>query len=112
MCLYGHDISTAQTPPAAALGWVVGRDPRDAATAAFNGASVILPQITSPKSLAQRRVGLNVEKGPPARDCAVVIDLADPSNPVEFGVVTSGLPSPSLGGANIAMAYVKNGLHK
>jgi hypothetical protein len=26
MCLYGHDISTAQTPPAAALGWVVGRD--------------------------------------------------------------------------------------
>ncbi|KAJ5832295.1 hypothetical protein N7474_000606 [Penicillium riverlandense] len=112
MCLYGHDISTAQTPPAAALGWVVGRDRRDAATATFNGASVILPQIASPKSLAQRRVGLNIEKGPPAREGAAVVDLADPSNPVEVGVVTSGLPSPSLGGANIAMAYVKNGLHK
>lgn len=112
MCLYGHDISTAQTPPAAALGWVVGRDRRDPATASFNGASVILPQLASPKTLTQRRVGLNVEKGPPAREGAAVVDLADPSNPVQVGVVTSGLPSPSLGGQNIAMAYVKNGLHK
>ncbi|KAJ5587629.1 uncharacterized protein N7459_003394 [Penicillium hispanicum] len=113
MCLYGHDISTAQTPPAAALGWVVGRDRRDAATATFNGASAILPQISSPaKTLKERRVGLSVEKGPPAREGAVVVDLADPANPVPVGVVTSGLPSPSLGGANIAMAYVKQGLHK
>lgn len=113
MCLYGHDITTAQTPPAAALGWIVGRDRRDAATANFNGASAILPQIASPaKTLTQRRVGLSVEKGPPAREGAVVVDLADPANPVEVGVVTSGLPSPSLGGANIAMAYVKQGLHK
>lgn len=113
MCLYGHDISTAQTPPAAALGWVVGRDRRDAATATFNGASAILPQLASPaKTLKQRRVGLTVEKGSPAREGAVVVDLADPANPVEIGVVTSGLPSPSLGGANIAMAYVKQGFHK
>lgn len=112
MCLYGHDITTAQTPPAAALGWVVGRDRRDPATANFNGASVILSQLASPKTLTQRRVGLNVEKGPPAREGATVVDLADPANPVQVGVVTSGLPSPSLGGQNIAMAYVKNGLHK
>ncbi|KAJ5689885.1 Aminomethyltransferase [Penicillium macrosclerotiorum] len=112
MCLYGHDITTAQTPPDAALGWVVGRERRDPATATFNGASVILPQVASPKTLQQRRVGLTVEKGSPAREGAVVVDLADPANPVEVGVVTSGLPSPSLGGANIAMAYVKNGLHK
>lgn len=112
MCLYGHDITTAQTPPAAALGWVVGRDRRDPATATFNGASTILPQIASPKTLTQRRVGLNVEKGPPAREGAAVLDLADPARPVQVGVVTSGLPSPSLGGQNIAMAYVKNGLHK
>jgi aminomethyltransferase len=111
MCLYGHDISTAQTPPAAALGWVVGRDRRDPATATFNGASVILPQLASPKSIPQRRVGLSVEKGPPAREGAVVVDISDPANPVEVGIVTSGLPSPSLGGANIAMAYVKQGLH-
>ncbi|KAJ5152090.1 hypothetical protein N7492_010385 [Penicillium capsulatum] len=113
MCLYGHDISTSQTPPAAALGWVVSRDRRDAATATFNGASAILPQIASPaKTLTQRRVGLSVEKGPPAREGAIVVDLSDPASPVDVGVVTSGLPSPSLGGANIAMAYVKQGLHK
>ncbi|KAJ5275178.1 hypothetical protein N7505_003723 [Penicillium chrysogenum] len=97
--------------PAAALGWVVGRDRRDPATATFNGASVILPQLASPKSIPQRRVGLSVEKGPPAREGAVVVDISDPANPVDVGVVTSGLPSPSLGGANIAMAYVKQGLH-
>lgn len=112
MCLYGHDISTAQTPPAAALGWVVGRDRRDAATATFNGASTILSQLSSPKTIPQRRVGLTVEKGPPAREGAVVVDISDPANIVEVGVVTSGLPSPSLDGTNIAMAYVKQGLHK
>jgi aminomethyltransferase len=112
MCLYGHDITTAQTPPAAALGWVVSRDRRDPATATFNGASTILSQIASPKSIAQRRVGLTVEKGPPAREGAIVVDLADPANTVEVGVVTSGLPSPSLGGANIAMVYVNTGYHK
>ncbi|KAJ5107405.1 hypothetical protein N7456_004080 [Penicillium angulare] len=113
MCLYGHDISTEQTPPAAALGWVVGRDRRDAATATFNGASAILPQLSSPaKTLKQRRVGLTVEKGSPAREGAVVVDLSDPANPVDIGIVTSGLPSPSLGGANIAMAYVNQGFHK
>ncbi|KAJ5091806.1 hypothetical protein NUU61_006676 [Penicillium alfredii] len=113
MCLYGHDITTAQTPPTAALGWVVSRDRRDAATASFNGAATILPQIASPaKTLTERRVGLSIEKGPPAREGAVVVDIADPANPVPVGVVTSGLPSPSLGGANIAMAYVKQGLHK
>ncbi|KAJ5588975.1 hypothetical protein N7537_011653 [Penicillium hordei] len=112
MCLYGHDISTSQTPPAAALGWVVGRDRRDPATATFNGASVILSQLANPKTIPQRRVGLSVEKGPPAREGALVVDISDPANPVEVGVVTSGLPSPSLGGANIAMGYVKQGLHK
>lgn len=113
MCLYGHDITTAQTPPSAALGWVVGRDRRDAATASFNGASVILPQLASPaKTLKQRRVGLNIEKGPPAREGAFIVDLANPDKSSPVGVVTSGLPSPSLGGANIAMAYVNQGLHK
>ncbi|KAJ6145051.1 Aminomethyltransferase [Penicillium chermesinum] len=112
MCLYGHDITTAQTPPAAALGWVVGRDRRDPATANFNGASVILSQLASPKTIPQRRVGLTVEKGSPAREGSAVLDLTDPANPVEIGIVTSGLPSPSLGGTNIAMAYVNTGFHK
>ncbi len=47
MCLYGHDISTAQTPPMAALGWVVGKERRDESSPAskFNGSSVILAQL-------------------------------------------------------------------
>lgn len=115
MCLYGHDLSTAQTPPTAALGWVVGRTRRDAESPAsqFNGASVILPQLASPaKTLAQRRIGLTIEKGSPAREGAVIIDPSDSTKKTQIGVVTSGLPSPSLGGTNIAMAYIKNGFHK
>ncbi|KAJ5637476.1 hypothetical protein N7490_007355 [Penicillium lividum] len=98
--------------PAAALGWVVGRDRRDPANATFNGASAILSQLASPKTVKQRRVGLTVEKGSPAREGAIVVDISDPANPVDIGVVTSGVPSPSLGGANIAMAYVQTGFHK
>lgn len=112
MCLYGHDISTSQTPPAAALGWVVGKDRREPSTGTFNGASVILPQLASPaKTLSQRRVGFTIEKGPPAREGAVIIDPVDEKR-TQIGVVTSGLPSPSLEGTNIAMGYVRQGLHK
>ena len=112
MCLYGHDISIAQTPPGAALGWVVGKDRRDPSTSPFNGADIIRPQLASPsKTLTQRRVGLTVEKGPPAREGAIIVDLSSDKLP-QVGVVTSGLPSPSLGGTNIAMGYVRQGLHK
>ncbi|KAL4766218.1 glycine decarboxylase subunit T [Aspergillus foveolatus] len=116
MCLYGHDISTAQTPPAAALGWIVGKDRRDLSASSdrsqFNGAATIIPQLASPsKNLSQRRVGFTIEKGSPAREGAVIIDLNDESK-TQIGVITSGLPSPSLGGTNIAMGYIKQGLHK
>ncbi|KAL4809575.1 hypothetical protein BDV18DRAFT_132376 [Aspergillus unguis] len=114
MCLYGHDISTAQTPPGAALGWIVGKDRRDASSpqSHFNGSSAILPQLASPaKNLSQRRVGFTVEKGSPAREGAVIVDIND-ENKAQIGVITSGLPSPSLGGTNIAMGYIRQGLHK
>ncbi|KAL4780466.1 hypothetical protein BJX76DRAFT_337973 [Aspergillus varians] len=112
MCLYGHDISTSQTPPAAALGWIVGKDRRDpSSSSSFNGAATILPQLASPaKNLTQRRVGFTVEKGSPAREGAMIVDVNDPKT--QIGVVTSGLPSPSLGGTNIAMGYIRQGLHK
>ena len=113
MCLYGHDISSAQTPPGASLGWIVGKDRRDPSAASFNGADIILPQLASPsKTLTQRRVGLTIEKGPPAREGAVIIEPSSDKAPSQVGVVTSGLPSPTLGGTNIAMGYVRQGLHK
>ncbi|PWY86803.1 glycine cleavage system T protein [Aspergillus heteromorphus CBS 117.55] len=111
MCLYGSDISTSQTPPAASLTWLVGKERRDPATATFNGAASILPQVASPKTLSQRRVGFTVEKGSPAREGAIIVDLNDKSC-TQIGVITSGLPSPTLDGKNIAMGYIKNGLHK
>lgn len=118
MCLYGNDITTAQTPPTAGLGWVVGKDRRDPESplSSFNGSSVILPQIASPaKNLKERRVGLTVEPGAPAREGAPIVEISadnDGTNTNQVGVVTSGLPSPSLSGTNIAMGYVKQGLHK
>lgn len=113
MCLYGHEISLKTTPPTAGLGWIVGKDRRDPSSpaSAFNGSSVILPQVASPaKTLKERRVGLTIEAGAPAREGATIVDIANDN--AEIGVVTSGLPSPSLGGTNIAMGYVKQGLHK
>ncbi|KAI1481679.1 glycine cleavage system T protein [Daldinia eschscholtzii] len=114
MCLYGHDLSEDVTPVEGALGWIVGKERRsetDVSKGAFHGASVILSQLT-PKSkggagVERRRVGLIVE-GAPAREGA---EIQDASSGAKVGVVTSGCPSPTLG-KNIAMGYVKDGLHK
>ena len=46
--------------------------------------------------------------GSPAREGSLIYD-ADGTQ--QIGVVTSGIPSPTLG-RNIAMAYVQSGLHK
>ena len=54
----------------------------------------------------RRRVGLVVE-GAPAREGAEIVDESGAS----IGKVTSGCPSPTMG-KHIAMAYVKNGMHK
>ncbi|KAI1176948.1 glycine cleavage system T protein [Nemania sp. FL0916] len=113
MCLYGHDLDDTTTPVEAGLAWIVGKDRRSPTSDAqkFHGADIVLPQ-TVPKSkggsgVARRRVGLFVEDGPVAREGAK-IHAADDG---EVGVVTSGCPSPTLG-RNIAMAYVRDGLHK
>ncbi|KAK5957179.1 Aminomethyltransferase, mitochondrial [Knufia fluminis] len=110
MCLYGHDISTQTTPPMAALGWIVGKDRRsDSASPAFYGRSRILEQLASPKTMSERRVGFLVEKGPAAREGAEVVD---PEKNEVIGKITSGCPSPSMDGQNIAMGLIKNGYHK
>ncbi|KAK7753221.1 Aminomethyltransferase, mitochondrial [Diatrype stigma] len=114
MCLYGHDLDDTTTPAEAALGWIVGRDRRhatDPAEGAFHGAEVVLPQLT-PRSkggagVERRRAGLVVE-GAPAREGA---EILDPATGDRIGVVTSGCPSPTLG-KNIAMGYLRDGLHK
>lgn len=108
MCLYGHDLDDTTTPVEAALSWVIGKDRR--APGAFHGAEVIVPQLT-PKSkggkgVERRRIGLLVE-GAPAREGAEIVDAEGN----KIGVITSGCPSPTLN-KNIAMGYIKDGLHK
>ena len=112
MCLYGHDISLSTTPPEASLGWIVSKSRRNPPATTFNGSHRILSQLSSPKTMGRRRVGLEIEKGAPAREGAEILLSDEKKGDTPVGVVTSGLPSPSLGGKNIAMALVDNGLHK
>ena len=107
MCLYGHDLDDGTTPVEAGLSWVVHKDRRT--TGGFHGHKTILRQLLSPKEgggVKRRRVGLIVE-GSPAREGAEIVG----EDGEVLGKVTSGCPSPSLG-KNIAMGYVKNGMHK
>ncbi|KAA1121904.1 Aminomethyltransferase, mitochondrial [Puccinia graminis f. sp. tritici] len=101
MCLYGADLDESVGVAEAGLGWVVGKE-----RSGFFGEG--RTRAEKGELIKRRRVGLTVEKGPPARSGALITD----SNGQEVGVVTSGIPSPSLAGQNIAMAYVSSGLHK
>ena len=111
MCLYGHDLNDKITPPMAALGWLVSKSRREENSSPhFNGYEIISKQLSSPKSMTERRVGFIIEKGPAAREGA---EIVDPENDNQvIGHITSGCPSPSLDGQNIAMGYIKNGFHK
>ncbi|KAL2269849.1 hypothetical protein VTJ83DRAFT_2033 [Remersonia thermophila] len=114
MCLYGHDIDEATTPVEAGLAWIVPKE-RRGADAGYYGAEVIARQLVPAskggQGVARRRVGLLVQ-GAPAREGAdIVVRGGGGGGEEKVGVVTSGCPSPSLG-KNIAMGYVKEGLHK
>lgn len=102
MCLYGHEIDETVSPPEAGLTWVIGKDRRKAAD--FPGASRILNEIANKPT--RRRVGLVIQ-GSPAREG---VEIYDSTGQTPIGMVTSGIPSPTLG-KNIAMGYVKNGFH-
>lgn len=110
MCLYGHDLDDTTTPVEAGLSWIVPRE-RRGPNAGYYGAKVIAKQIVpiskGGTGVTRRRVGLVVE-GAPAREGA---EIAEPGGGAKIGVVTSGCPSPTLG-KNIAMGYVKEGMHK
>jgi len=106
LCLYGHDIDERTTPVQAGLSWLIGKDRRY--PDAFIGSSKILQQLEKGgPGIERRRVGLTIQ-GAPAREGAKIFDA---DGQVELGVVTSGIPSPTLG-QNIAMGYIKSGHHK
>ncbi|GJJ73273.1 aminomethyltransferase [Entomortierella parvispora] len=101
LCLYGHDMDDTITPIEAGLTWTIGK--RRRAEGGFLGAAKIQDQLKN--GVSKRRIGLIVQ-GAPAREGALIY-----SNGELIGNVTSGCPSPSLK-KNVAMGYVKNGLHK
>ncbi|KAM0322866.1 hypothetical protein ACHAQA_009207 [Verticillium albo-atrum] len=109
MCLYGHDIDDTTTPVEAALSWIIPKA-RRTADAGFHGAEMIAPQLVvkskGGRGVDRRRVGF-VVSGAPAREGAEIFTKEGE----KVGVVTSGSPSPTLG-QNIAMGYVRDGLHK
>jgi aminomethyltransferase len=99
MCLYGHELSEETTPIEAGLTWLIPKTRREGATANFNGASKILDQIKS-KNFSQRRIGVT-SKGPSPRDGNKIFN----DEGKQVGIMTSGSPSPTLGG-NIGQAYI------
>ena len=101
-------LPTTTGPPTLSL----NRSANVLADPAFNGASTILPQLAKPSTIPRRRVGIALlEKGGAAREGAEIIASKDGKEET-IGTITSGLPSPSLDGTNIAMGYVKTGWHK
>ncbi|KAK4046973.1 Aminomethyltransferase, mitochondrial [Microbotryomycetes sp. JL221] len=108
LCLYGHDLNEQTGVGEASLNWVVGKDRRQPNS--FIGSERTLSELKK-GGCSRKRIGLIVEKGAPAREGAKILD---PSNGNQIGVVTSGLPSPTLG-QNISMGYISTsepGLNK
>lgn len=106
LCLYGNDIDHTTTPVEAGLSWVVAK--RRRITADFPGASVIIHQLRD--GPGRKRVGI-MSRGPPARGDAPVLAWTKSTDEDIIGYITSGSPSPSLGG-NIAMGYVRTEMSK
>lgn len=99
MCLYGHELAEDISPIEATLTWLIPKLRRDPESAGFNGASTILGQIKDKTKCSKKRIGL-VSKGPSPRDGNKLYD----EDGREIGYITSGSPSPTLGG-NVAQAY-------
>ena len=103
LCLYGNDIDTTTTPIEASLNWAIQKVRRTGGARAggFPGAEKILTQLTDPKTLIRKRVGLTALERIPVRDHTA---LHAPGGEL-IGEVTSGLLGPSIN-QPIAMGYV------
>ncbi|CAE6515929.1 unnamed protein product [Rhizoctonia solani] len=104
MCLYGHDLDETTSPVEAGLSWVIGKARKE--KGGFIGADTVLKQLK--EGVTRRRVGFVIPEAP-AREGAKIFDADSPET--QIGVITSGIPSPTLG-TNIAMGYIKHGQHK
>ncbi|MEM9422113.1 MAG: glycine cleavage system aminomethyltransferase GcvT [Pseudomonadota bacterium] len=99
LCLYGHDMTPAQTPVEASLTFALGKRRRK--EGGFPGAALIQEQLKNGTS--KQRVGIKPLGRAPARE-GVEIQSVDGA---EIGIVTSGSFGPTFGGP-IAMGYVSS----
>ncbi|CCO28904.1 aminomethyltransferase [Rhizoctonia solani AG-1 IB] len=104
MCLYGNDLDETTSPVEAGLSWVIGKSRKE--KGGFIGAEAVLKQLK--EGVTRRRVGFVIPEAP-AREGAKIFAADSPET--QIGVITSGIPSPTLG-TNIAMGYIKHGHHK
>lgn len=97
LCLYGHDITTANTPVDANLKWTIAKRRREEKS--FPAADSILASIAS--GTKQVRVGIKPQGRAPVREGVTLHD----ADGAQIGVVTSGGFGPTFEGP-IAMGYV------
>ncbi len=97
LCLYGHDIDVTKTPVTAGLTWSLGK--RRRIEGDFVGEDLILEQLNN--GVSSKRVGLKGLGKAIAREGAKILNDKDQ----EIGIITSGVPSPTLG-YPIAMGYI------
>lgn len=98
LCLYGHELNETITPVEAGLLWTIGKRRRE--EGGFLGAAKIQEQIKN--GATKKLCGLIVNGGAPAREGSDILDAAGN----KIGVVTSGVPAPSLDMKKIAMGYI------
>ncbi|ESQ83354.1 hypothetical protein AEAC466_13985 [Asticcacaulis sp. AC466] len=97
MPLYGHEMDAGYTLAEANLGFAMNKSRLTRGD--IRGIDRLKAQLDG--GLARVRVALRVLEGPPAREGAKILS----ADGAEIGVVTSGVPSPSLG-YSIAMGFV------
>jgi len=97
MPLYGHEMDASYTLVEANLGFAMNKSRLTRGD--IPGALRIKAQLDG--QLDRVRVALRVLEGPPAREGAKILG----EDGTDLGIVTSGVPSPSLG-YSIAMGYV------
>jgi aminomethyltransferase len=98
LCLYGNDIDATTTPLEAGLAWVVKLDHE------FVGRAALVEQKAA--GIARRLIGFRVDGkgGIPRHGWELIAADGDKSSPA-LGLVTSGGPAPTVGGA-VGIGYV------
>jgi len=97
MPLYGHEMDTSYTLAEANLGFAMNKSRLTRGN--IKGIDKLKAQLDG--ALERVRVAIRVLEGPPAREGAKILN----EDGTDLGIVTSGVPSPSLG-YSIAMGYV------